>query len=470
MPESRRRKIEFRKPATSARPAHDLVRYPLLAALLITVACRNASLAAAADEAFESSPRSHDAMPQATTKVREQAEALKSEQYAIATQLTKDFPNTFDAVRVMGFVHSSHGNLDEMFQCWQQCRELEPNRADVYDQLGRYALQTEKYQEAIAYWQQALKIKPELVGVYQNIGNALLNLGRAEQAVAALKREIGVAPLSSQAHYLLGESYLQLQDFANAKASYLEAVRLLPEHKHAYYGLVKVCSRLGQRDDAARFADEFQRLETAAAQSDLIVRREHDDLQEMRQRLAVTCTDAARVYLAHMDPQRAERLWTQAAALDPTNPTCRELLASLFVKQHKVREALRQFQELSQLNPQDVGHYQQIGFLQARLGNLAAAESAFTRVVELTPESAMGYRTLAKFYLNTNRQAGRAHQLAVTAVNLEPVADSYFVLGWADAKNGKFSEALAAAKKALELEPNNPMYRKLYVSIRNTKK
>ncbi len=424
---------------------------------------------ARADDAARTSPRERGVTRQAALTPTDEAGALRKEQYAIASQLAKEFPNNFDALRILGFVHSSHGNLDEMFQCWQQCRALEPNRADVYDQLGRYAVQTEKYQEAVAYWHEALKLNPKLPGVNQNIGYALLNLGKADEAVAALGRELEIAPNTSQAHYLLAEAYFQLADFAKAKDNYQSAVRLAPDHKHAYYGLVKSCSRLGQTQEASSYAKEFERLEATAAETDLVVRRQYDDLDEMRQRLAVTCTDAGRLYNQRNRSNEAERLWTRGATVDPDNTDCRHLLASLYEKQGRPADALRQYQELLRLQPTNLEPYQKIGFLQARLGNFSAAESAFRKMMEIVPASGLGHRALAKLYLNTNRQTARAYELAATAVKLEPVADSYFVLGWANAKLGKRPEAIAALQQALRLDPDNSTYRKLYESVQKRK-
>jgi tetratricopeptide (TPR) repeat protein len=83
-------------------------------------------------------------------------------------------------------------------------------------------------------------------------------------------------------------------------------------------------------------------------------------------------------------------------------------------------------------------------------------------MVQLAPNVAAGYRALAKFYLNTKRQSARARELAMAAVKLEPVADSYFVLGWASASNNKLSEARAALSRAIKLDPDNKTYRQLY--------
>ena len=162
---------------------------------------------------------------------------------------------------------------------------------------------------------------------------------------------------------------------------------------------------------------------------------------------------------------RAEELWLTATKHDPKHAACRTLLARYYQKAGKVADALLQYQALARVQPGNAGYYRQIGFLQARLGNFPAAEMSLKKMVEVAPESGTSYRALAKFYLNTNRQLVQAESLARRAVELEPVADSFFVLGWAGAKNGRFSEARKALTKAIQLDPDNVTYRKLYQSI-----
>lgn len=240
----------------------------------------------------------------------------------------------------------------------------------------------------------ALQLQADLPGAWQGIGSALQNMGQLDEAIEAFRQEIHVAPDKDQAHFLLAEALFQRQEFAEAKACYQRAVQLQPLNRRAYYGLMKVCSRLEQPDEAAKYAAQFRRLDAG------------------------------------------------------------------------VDEAVQLYQELVQLEPNNAAHYQQLGFLQARLGNLAAAEDSLKRMVAVAPQQAASYRALAKLYLNTGQQAATARQLAATAVQLEPVADSYFVLGWAQAQTGQLPEALQAIDKAVGLEPQNATYRQLQDAIR----
>jgi tetratricopeptide (TPR) repeat protein len=397
--------------------------------------------------------------------VTAETEKLRSEQFSIGEKVLKDFPQNFESLRIMGFVYSGHGNREKMAQCWRQCVELEPDRADVHDQLGQYEFQNQAYETAIEHWERSLAIDSKYPGAHRQIGEALLQLGKPEDAKTYLHRGVEIAPDDSDAHVLLGEVHYQLRDLQQAKQHYARAAEIRPTLKQAYYGLIKTCRQLGERDDVARYSQKFQQLQSAIIEADRELRQRFDDLQKIRGEVAVTCLDAGRLYAGNKHLSGAESLWKRACELDADNPTARQLLGTLYLGQRKVAEAIEQFEALARLEPKDSGHFERLGFLEARQGNLAAAERYFKQALVIAPKNATGYRSLAKFYLNTKRQAKQAHELAETAVKIEPVADSYFVLGWSLAVNGRRDEAAAALQKAAQMEPSNPTYRQLHEMV-----
>jgi tetratricopeptide (TPR) repeat protein len=398
--------------------------------------------------------------------IKAEADNLRSEQLAIGAKLLKEYPKDFEALRIMGFVYSSQGDREKMVECWRQCVELQPNRADVHDQLGRYEFQNQAYEKAIEHWRRALAIDAKYPGAHRRIGEALLHFGKPEEAKAHLQSAIEIAPDDSEAHFLLGEVHFQLRDLQQAKLNYVRATELKPKHKQAYYGLVKTCGQLGERDEVAKFSQKFKELNLAMFAADREFRGQFDELEKIREEVAVTCVDAGRLYAINERLSEAEPLWKRASVLDEDNPTSRKLLSALYLKQRRAPEAFGQFKALAKLEPTDPDHLQQLGFLEARMGNLPAAERYFKQVLAIAPKNASGYRSLAKFYLNTKREAKQALALADTSVKLEPVADSYFVLGWAQAVNGRRDEAADALQKAVQMDPKNPAYRQLHEMVR----
>ena len=202
----------------------------------------------------------------------------------------------------------------------------------------------------------------------------------------------GLAPENGEVHFLLAEALFQQQDFPAAKASYLQATQLEPQSSRAYYGLIKTCTRLGEESEVEQYSQEFQRVESAIDRADQEARRRYDDLQQIRERLAVTCADAGCLYGERQNLPMAEQLWARAVAVDAKNRASRSYLASLYATQGKHVEAIRLYQELLELDPQNAVYCQQLGFLQAREGDLQAAEDSLRKAIRIAPQRAAGYR------------------------------------------------------------------------------
>ena len=78
----------------------------------------------------------------------------------------------------------------------------------------------------------------------------------------------------------------------------------------------------------------------------------------------------------------------------------------------------------------------------------------------------MLYRQFALLYVMTNRKLDRAQGLAKKAVELEPSAQNYLMLGRIYYQNSDRANALITIEKAIALEPGNPLYRRTYNKIK----
>jgi Flp pilus assembly protein TadD len=103
-------------------------------------------------------------------------------------------------------------------------------------------------------------------------------------------------------------------------------------------------------------------------------------------------------------------------------------------------------------------HY---GALAMQMRRFAPAEQAFQQVITLAPNSSRGYSGLAHLYLQANQKLPEARQLAQKAVTLEPSAFNHYVLSWARDRNGDRTGAIVSIRRALELEPDNPRFRRI---------
>jgi tetratricopeptide (TPR) repeat protein len=192
-------------------------------------------------------------------------------------------------------------------------------------------------------------------------------------------------------------------------------------------------------------------------------------LKGIRQSVAETLASAGRVYGANGNSRRAEDLWSRAAVVDPANITCRLELAAHYLATNRLPEALDKYGELAALEPRNPVHHLNAGLIHARLKRYDAAESSFRKALELKPDSSWACRDLAQLYLTAGKNLPEARRLASKAVELEPTAQNHFILSWACDKSGDLPAALAAIQKALDLEPQNQRYVRVYEDLRSRK-
>jgi Flp pilus assembly protein TadD len=159
-------------------------------------------------------------------------------------------------------------------------------------------------------------------------------------------------------------------------------------------------------------------------------------------------------------------LLQRAATLDPEQSECRVLLASLYMQDGRLTQALECYEQITQIKPDNVNSYNNIGMISFQLQRYDDAEKAFRKVIELDPKQSFGYRHLAFLYLSTNKMLGEARELAEKGVELEKAGENFFVLSLACDMTGDRTRAVWAMEQAMELEPENVKYQQIYEQLK----
>ena len=116
----------------------------------------------------------------------------------------------------------------------------------------------------------------------------------------------------------------------------------------------------------------------------------------------------------------------------------------------------------TRIDPENAYYHYMNGVVLAELRRFDAAEQALRKSIELAPSRAEGYMSLAGLFLIRNQRLPEARALAERAVELAPTARHYTILSQACSRNQEPAAALAAIKRAAELDPNNGEIRKTY--------
>ncbi|MHC4517935.1 MAG: tetratricopeptide repeat protein [Planctomycetota bacterium] len=398
-------------------------------------------------------------------RTEQEVAALKETEVKLAEVLLKEFPDTDDALTIMANLRYRHGNAIEAMRLWNKALQINPKRADVYTSMGWASLKSGNFDQAVAQYRKALEIQPKLREVRTNMGRALIMSGRHDEAITPLTEETRLWPAADLAHFLLGQVYLQQKEYEKAKVSYEAALKIEPRYANAHYGLVAVCAKLGNRNEAKAHSQRFRELK-AEARKHLKGRKiEYDDFSHTQKEAAITYINVGRMYRDKASLAKAEGLLREAAGLDPENVVAFLELASLYQGSGRPAQALQMHKRIVALQPQARMCHLMIGVLSGSLRRFAESEAAFRKVIALAPRRSEGYRELARLYLKFGRNFPQARQLAEKALSLEKIAANYFIVGWACYQTGDFATAQPAVRRAMELEPNNKQYPKLYALI-----
>jgi tetratricopeptide (TPR) repeat protein len=408
------------------------------------------------------------AKPDAPSVVKESPKTIRLTQEVLqeAVQLQKKYPNRIDPIYLQGMTYFRMGNSTEAEKHWRKCLEMNPQYAVAYTSLAGIKADKSKYEEALALYQKGLLLFPNDPQVITNIGVSLIYLSRFDEAIKILTENIAKYPREMRAHIYLGQAYQQRKEYEKAKFHFEKALPVFPDNKKIYYGLARIYARLGEKDKATEARKKFSELSSRHIEQKLERRYEHyDDYDLLTKNIAEIYVQFGTCYQIYGDTKEAERLWKKSAAHDAQNTECRRMLAVLYQKTNRNRDALTLYQELCKLDPKNPGYFLHRGALSAQFGDTRSAESAFQTVIQLAPGHPEGYRSLIMLYIQTNQKPQEAKKLATTLVQKSPTALDNFLLARVCVRRGEYPQARRALEKAIDLDPKNEMYKMLYQEI-----
>jgi serine/threonine protein kinase/tetratricopeptide (TPR) repeat protein len=143
----------------------------------------------------------------------------------------------------------------------------------------------------------------------------------------------------------------------------------------------------------------------------------------------------------------------------PGNDAAHSLLGGVYDKQGRKADALREFRSAIALRPAYWWHHWRLGTFYFNNSQFDQAAVEALRVTELQPDNARGFQLLG-----TIRQAqGRmpdALEAYETCLRISPTASAYSNMGGACFDDEKFLRAIDFYRKAVELDPRLPVYRR----------
>ena len=264
----------------------------------------------------------------------------------------------------------------------EKAAKIDPEAPEVWRFLAEVYTETGWWIRAAEAWQKYLELggatTPEaLAEVYKHLGYAAYQRGALDEAIAWYEKALKVRPDDAEAAAWLGRIYVEKGDPKAALKYWQLAAKLEPSPKNRYFlKLAETMARYGTQ--AARaFYQGYAAYERGDLETALLFFKRAADLApgwlEPRRWLA-------RIYLEAGLPQEALPYWEEVYKAEPTPENAHFLKLA--------REAVKGGVQASQAFFEGLAAYEK--------GDLAAAQAAFERAVELNPDYAKAWKWLGR--------------------------------------------------------------------------
>ncbi len=330
------------------------------------------------------------------------------------------------------------GKFEDAQSAFTDTLKLTPAFVPAQVALSAIHLRMREPDQALTYATQAVKTAPRDPEARAALVRVLLaqrNLARAEAEVKALAEQVGDAAI---VHVLQGAVDMLRSDPKSAERAFARALAIDPRSADALNGLVT--TQLANGNVAA-----------AQAQVGAAVTNAPGD--------ATTLMIAARAHLGARDYTSAEDALRKVIEADPQRLDAYTLLGRLYATQHRLDEAIREFDEIAKRQPKSVGAHTAVATLQLAQNRRAEAKARYQQVLDIDSNAAVAANNLAWIQAEDGDNLDVALQLATTAVRgLPDSAEVSDTLGFVYYKKKQYPLAIGAFQTSIKTDPRNPIY------------
>ena len=295
------------------------------------------------------------------------------------------------------------GQYEQAIAEWKELLVTNPDDARIHNNLAAALGHVGRYNEAIPELEKALELDPQFHAIRDNLGVALLAAGRPDEAILNFEKCLEYYPESAVIHNHLGLALAAKGLGSKAKIEFSIALEINPNDADAHHNLGRALLVEGHYDQA------MPHLQKAI---------------EINPGLAEAYGDIGRILVMEGHYDKATPQLEKALAINPNLVETHDYLGiALYYSQTRVEEALAQWREALQLNP-----------------NYAPAMNDAAHALATCPDP-------------SDRKGPEAVKLAEQAVQLSGARDPSYLdtLAAAYAEVGRFPEAVTVAHKALVL-------------------
>lgn len=415
--------------------------------------------------------------------------------YRKSIQYTPSFAQPWNG---LGDVYALMGRMDEAVKAYEQSIALNKNYLNPYMGLGRLNLKQEKYREAAKVFQRALLIDGSNKEVWNNLGMAQLNNNELEAAERSFKNAIKVDRTFGSPYLNLGTIYSMQQDFDQAVSLFHKALSVLKDARDrsvVWNNLGDLYRNMNKYDLAmqayknadAKFGEE--RLEVLTEPKVEKLDQSHPEAGAEQEKIIIAenfITDSDRVSPVEGETNEAESVddlekpkiaaflskppsWITSRVINEEPVLLRD--KNLKAEKSKGANMVELHEETDRRIPElEMEHqmnddsrtgaiiWNEMGNEHFRSANYAEAIIAYNKAVQKDPNFGMPYANMGLISLMQERysEAVLLYKRSVQTLGTnQEKAVAYNGLGNAYRGVGEYDNAVAAYRKAAELDPGS---------------
>ena len=301
--------------------------------------------------------------------------------------LSIQFPKSFMTWNLLGSSSVQLGMLDKAINAYQKALYLQPNSAEVHNNIGVVYKEKGMLSEAIQSYNKAISIKPNYAEAFYNKGVAAQDHGNVKEAIKAYSTAIYFKPNYPSAHGNMGNALRDLGKLDEAIDSFTNAISLQPNNPIAYTNLGNVMKDLGKFE-------------------------------------------------------KSVEVYRKSISLNPNNPVAYNNMGIALKEQGKHDEAIEAYNKAISLKADYADPYSNIGNVLKEQDKLDAAIEFFNKALLIEPNHAEAYSNLGITYQDMG-DLGYAIKAYKKSILLNPnFAETHVNLSYALLNNGSVEEGL----------------------------
>ncbi|NWH72342.1 TMTC1 protein, partial [Piaya cayana] len=330
------------------------------------------------------------------------------------------------------FLKDQGRNIEAIYH-YKTALKLYPRHASALNNLGTL---TKDVVEAKDYYRRALQLNPQHNRALFNLGNLLKSQGKKEEAVILLRDSIKYGPDFADAYSSLASLLAEQERFKEAEEVYKAGIENCPESSdlHNNYGVFLVDT--GAPERAVSHYRQAIHLSPAHHVAMVNLGRLHRSLGQNKE--------------AETWYKRALKVSRKAEILSP--------LGALYYNTGRYEEALQVYREAASLQPSNKEIRLALAQVLAMMGRTKEAEKMTNHILGEDVECLECFRLLSAIYSKQERYT-KALEAIEKALQLKPkdpkvISELFFTKGNQLREQNLLDKAFESYKRAVELNPD----------------